>query len=82
MIPMTLRLMFSPWLGYSISEDLEEEPIEEEPLEELKEEGYYRCFIVNFSKIAKPLASLTQKNQKYEWGREQEESFQTLKGNL
>ncbi|GJT09042.1 putative reverse transcriptase domain-containing protein [Tanacetum coccineum] len=32
--------------------------------------------------IAKPLASLTQKNQKYEWGREQEEAFQTLKDNL
>ncbi|GJS88119.1 hypothetical protein Tco_0770755 [Tanacetum coccineum] len=27
--------------------------------------GYYRSFIVNFSKIAKPLTSLTQKNQKY-----------------
>nr|GEY34145.1 putative reverse transcriptase domain-containing protein [Tanacetum cinerariifolium] len=30
--------------------------------------GYYRCFIANFSKIAKPLTSLTQKNKKYEWG--------------
>ncbi|GKC40508.1 putative reverse transcriptase domain-containing protein, partial [Tanacetum coccineum] len=29
--------------------------------------GYYRRFIENFSKIAKPLTSLTQKNQKYEW---------------
>ncbi|GKE99642.1 putative reverse transcriptase domain-containing protein, partial [Tanacetum coccineum] len=28
--------------------------------------GYYRRFIVNFSKNAKPLTSLTQKNQKYE----------------
>ncbi|GJR97805.1 putative reverse transcriptase domain-containing protein [Tanacetum coccineum] len=27
--------------------------------------GYYRLFIANFSKIAKPLTSLTQKNQKY-----------------
>ncbi|GJV35261.1 putative reverse transcriptase domain-containing protein [Tanacetum coccineum] len=27
--------------------------------------GYYRRFIANFSKIAKPLTSLTQKNQKY-----------------
>ncbi|GJR48291.1 putative reverse transcriptase domain-containing protein [Tanacetum coccineum] len=26
--------------------------------------GYYRCFIENFSKVAKPLASLTQKNRK------------------
>ncbi|GJU17239.1 putative reverse transcriptase domain-containing protein [Tanacetum coccineum] len=28
--------------------------------------SYYRRFIVNFSKIAKPLTSLTQKNKKYE----------------
>ncbi|GJW86546.1 putative reverse transcriptase domain-containing protein [Tanacetum coccineum] len=27
--------------------------------------GYYKCFIENFSKIAKPLTSLTQKNQNY-----------------
>ncbi|GKB76214.1 putative nucleotidyltransferase, ribonuclease H [Tanacetum coccineum] len=43
---------------------------------------YYRRFIENFSKIAKPLTSLTQKNQKYVWGVEQEEAFQTLKNNL
>ncbi|GJX54695.1 putative reverse transcriptase domain-containing protein [Tanacetum coccineum] len=39
-------------------------------------------FIKNFSKIAKPLTSLTQKNQKYEWGEKQDEAFQTLKDNL
>ncbi|GJT58164.1 putative reverse transcriptase domain-containing protein [Tanacetum coccineum] len=44
--------------------------------------SYYRHFIVNFSKIAKPLNSLTQKNKKYEWGAEQEEAFYTLKDNL
>ncbi|GJR92585.1 reverse transcriptase domain-containing protein [Tanacetum coccineum] len=44
--------------------------------------GYYRRFIANFSKIAKPLTLLTQKNQKYVWGMEQEEAFQTLKNNL
>ncbi|GJW71195.1 putative reverse transcriptase domain-containing protein [Tanacetum coccineum] len=32
--------------------------------------------------IAKPLTSLTQKNQKYEWGKKQEKAFQTLKNNL
>ncbi|GKA99264.1 putative reverse transcriptase domain-containing protein, partial [Tanacetum coccineum] len=42
----------------------------------------YQCFIVNFSKIAKPLTSLTQKNKKCKWGVEQEEAFQTLKDNL
>ncbi|GJU55432.1 putative reverse transcriptase domain-containing protein [Tanacetum coccineum] len=44
--------------------------------------GYYRCFIVNFSRIAKPLTSLNQKNQKYEWGEKKEEAFQTLKNKL
>ncbi|GKF21068.1 putative reverse transcriptase domain-containing protein, partial [Tanacetum coccineum] len=44
--------------------------------------SYYRRFIANFSKIAKTLTSLTQKNQKYVWGVEQEEAFQTLKNNL
>ncbi|GJW35094.1 putative reverse transcriptase domain-containing protein [Tanacetum coccineum] len=44
--------------------------------------GYYRYFIANFYKIAKPITSLTQKNKKYEWGMEQEEAFQTLKDNL
>ncbi|GKE56686.1 putative reverse transcriptase domain-containing protein, partial [Tanacetum coccineum] len=44
--------------------------------------GYYRRFITNFSKIAKPLTTLTQKNKKYEWGVEQEDAFQTFKDNL
>nr|GEV04756.1 hypothetical protein [Tanacetum cinerariifolium] len=44
--------------------------------------GCKRRFIENFSKISKPLTSLTQKNQKYEWGEKQEEAFQTLKDNL
>ncbi|GJZ41909.1 putative reverse transcriptase domain-containing protein [Tanacetum coccineum] len=44
--------------------------------------SYYRHFIVNFSKIAKPLTSLTQKNKKYVWGVEQEEAFHTLKTKL
>ncbi|GJS92703.1 putative reverse transcriptase domain-containing protein [Tanacetum coccineum] len=33
-------------------------------------------------KVAKPHTSLTQKNQKYEWGKEQEEAFHTLKNSL
>ncbi|GJW59979.1 hypothetical protein Tco_0109314 [Tanacetum coccineum] len=35
----------------------------------------YLRFIANFSKIVKPLTSLTERNQKYEWGVEQEEAF-------
>ncbi|GJV96725.1 putative nucleotidyltransferase, ribonuclease H [Tanacetum coccineum] len=44
--------------------------------------GYYRRFVVNFSKIAKPLTLLTQKNKKFEWGDEQENAFHTLKDML
>nr|GFA51772.1 hypothetical protein [Tanacetum cinerariifolium] len=40
---------------------------------------YYRRFIKGFSLISKPLTKLTQKNKKYEWGKEEEEAFQTLK---
>ncbi|GKC22773.1 hypothetical protein Tco_1024923, partial [Tanacetum coccineum] len=38
--------------------------------------------VVKNWKIAKPHTSLTQKNQKYEWAKEQKEAFQTLKDNL
>ncbi|GKF39048.1 putative reverse transcriptase domain-containing protein, partial [Tanacetum coccineum] len=31
---------------------------------------YYRRFIEGFSKIAKPMTELTQKNQKFDWGSE------------
>ncbi|GKA26416.1 putative reverse transcriptase domain-containing protein, partial [Tanacetum coccineum] len=44
--------------------------------------GYYRRFIENFSKIAKPLTLLTQKNKTYMWGDEQEEAFHILKEKL
>ncbi|GKD99414.1 putative reverse transcriptase domain-containing protein [Tanacetum coccineum] len=41
--------------------------------------GYYRRFIENFSKIAKSLITLTQKCKTFDWGEEQELTFQTLK---
>nr|GEX49411.1 putative reverse transcriptase domain-containing protein [Tanacetum cinerariifolium] len=44
--------------------------------------GYYRRFIKGFSLISKPLKKLTQKNKKYKWGKEEKESFQTLKQKL
>ncbi|GJX40350.1 hypothetical protein Tco_0255340 [Tanacetum coccineum] len=44
--------------------------------------GYYRRFIESFSLIFKPLTKLTQKDKKYEWGKEEEEAFQTLKQKL
>ncbi|GJT43418.1 putative reverse transcriptase domain-containing protein [Tanacetum coccineum] len=43
---------------------------------------YYRRFIVNFSKIARPHTLLTQKDMKFEWGDEQEKAFETLKDML
>ncbi|GJY48382.1 putative reverse transcriptase domain-containing protein [Tanacetum coccineum] len=44
--------------------------------------GYYRRFIEGFSLISKLLTKLTQKDKKYEWGKEEEEAFQTLKQKL
>ncbi|GKF36649.1 putative reverse transcriptase domain-containing protein [Tanacetum coccineum] len=44
--------------------------------------GYYRRFIKGFSKIAKSLTELTQKNKKYIWGENQESAFQLLKQKL
>ncbi|GKC50977.1 putative reverse transcriptase domain-containing protein, partial [Tanacetum coccineum] len=44
--------------------------------------SYYRRFTEGFSLISKPLTNLTQKNKIYEWGGEEEESFQLLKQKL
>ncbi|GJU70214.1 reverse transcriptase domain-containing protein [Tanacetum coccineum] len=44
--------------------------------------GYYRRFIKGYSKIAKPMTELTQKNQRFNWGEEQETTFQFLKQKL
>ncbi|GJU40354.1 putative reverse transcriptase domain-containing protein [Tanacetum coccineum] len=44
--------------------------------------GYYRRFIDNFYKIAKSLTILTKKCKTFDWGEEQELTFQTLKNRL
>jgi hypothetical protein len=44
--------------------------------------GYYRRFIENFSKIAKPMTQLLKKEKKYEWTEACEEGFQELKRRL
>ena len=41
--------------------------------------GYYRRFIPNFSKIAKPLTALLKKNTPFEWNQRAEDAFVTLK---
>ena len=44
--------------------------------------SYYRRFIEGFSKIAKPLTTLTQKGVKFEWTETCQNSFQLLKERL
>jgi hypothetical protein len=43
---------------------------------------YYRRFIDNFSKIAKPMTNLLKKTNDFKWMLECEQSFQTLKQKL
>ncbi|WVZ52688.1 hypothetical protein U9M48_003725, partial [Paspalum notatum var. saurae] len=44
--------------------------------------GYYRRFLKDFSKTAKPMTSLTKKNAKYLWDPKCEEAFTSLKKSL
>jgi hypothetical protein len=44
--------------------------------------GYYRQFIPNFSKIAKPMTQLLEKEAKIKWSLQCEEAFLTLKKQL
>jgi hypothetical protein len=41
--------------------------------------GYYHQFIPNFSKIAKPMTKLLEKDAKFKWSPQREEAFLTLK---
>jgi hypothetical protein len=41
--------------------------------------GYYRYFIPNFSKIAKPMTQLLEKEDKFKWSLQCEEAFLILK---
>ena len=40
---------------------------------------YYRCFILDFSKIAQPMTKLLQKEAKFDWSSACREAFQALK---
>jgi hypothetical protein len=44
--------------------------------------GYYRHFIKDFSKIAKPMMMLLEKNKDYRWTQECQASFEELKKQL
>ena len=41
--------------------------------------SYYRRFMKDFSKIAKPMYKLIRKDEEFNWGKEQEEAFNKLK---
>ena len=44
--------------------------------------GYYRRFVKDFSRIARPMTSLMKKEKKFEWLEECDKAFQTLKEQL
>jgi hypothetical protein len=44
--------------------------------------NYYRCYIPEFSRTAKPLHKLLQKAEPFVWGAEQQLAFDTLKAQL
>ena len=44
--------------------------------------GYYRKFIRNFSKIAKPLTDITKKDTPFHWTNKQQFAFDTVKQKL
>ncbi|GKB16877.1 putative reverse transcriptase domain-containing protein [Tanacetum coccineum] len=44
--------------------------------------GYYRRFIEGFLKIAKSMTKLTQKGIKFDWGENEENTFQLIKQKL
>ncbi|GBC40100.1 1-phosphatidylinositol 4,5-bisphosphate phosphodiesterase-like [Rhizophagus irregularis DAOM 181602=DAOM 197198] len=44
--------------------------------------SYYRKFVKNFSKIARPISDLRKKGVPFIWGKEQQEAFEKLKEKL
>ena len=41
--------------------------------------NYYRWFVKDFAKIAKPLHEMTRKEMKWSWGERQQKAFEELK---
>ncbi|GJT97653.1 hypothetical protein Tco_1093171 [Tanacetum coccineum] len=81
LVPGTMLIVKSPYrLAPSEMQELSEQlqELQDKVLELLRKEKLYAKvtylhFIANFSKIVKPLTSLTERNQRYEWGIEREE---------
>jgi hypothetical protein len=44
--------------------------------------GYYRRFIPDFSRIAKPMTELLKKGVKFEWSQKYKDAFHTLRQHL
>ena len=44
--------------------------------------GYYRRFVKDFSRIARPMTSLMKKEKRFQWTDECEQAFMTLKERL
>jgi hypothetical protein len=44
--------------------------------------GYYRCFIPDFSRIAKPMTELLKKGVKFSWDQKYEDAFHILRDHL
>ena len=44
--------------------------------------SYYRKFVENFSRIAKPMNELLKKDNEFKWGEKQQEAFEILKQKL
>jgi hypothetical protein len=44
--------------------------------------GYYCCFILDFSRIAKPMTELLKKGVKFVWDEDCEKAFHTLRAHL
>jgi hypothetical protein len=44
--------------------------------------GYYRRFIPDFSRIAKPMTELLKKGVRYDWSQKAEDAFHTLRQHL
>ena len=42
-------------------------------------ENYYRQFVKDFAKIARPLHKITRKEIKWSWGEKQQKAFEELK---
>jgi hypothetical protein len=84
------------FLGHTISQDgisVDPEKVQEvmnwKPLTTVRQirsflglAGYYRRFILDFSRIAKPMTELLKKGVKYDWSHKCEDAFHTLRQHL